>query len=146
MRLDNPLLVQWEYASEERLAKRNEIFRRFARGENAEEWAFRAVAEAEPRRVLEVGCGTGEFAGRVRRDLGAEVLAIDISPRMVELTKEQGIDARVADVQAIPFEDASFDCVNAGWVLYHALDVDKSIGECARVLRPGGRLVATTVG
>ena len=57
------------------------------------------VAEVAPRRVLEVGCGTGEFAKRVANELGAEVVAVEISARMVGLTAARGIDARVADVR-----------------------------------------------
>jgi ubiquinone/menaquinone biosynthesis C-methylase UbiE len=76
---------------------------------HADDVAFEAVAEVSPSRVLEVGCGTGEFAERVARELGAEVVAVDFSARMVELTAARGIDARVADVQALPFEDAEFD-------------------------------------
>lgn len=145
-RLDSPLLVQWEYASEERLRTRNEAYRRLVRGLHADDVAFEAVAEVSPSRVLEVGCGTGEFAERVAQELGAEVVAVDISGRMVELTAARGIDARVADVQALPFEDAEFDVAVANWVLYHAPDVDLAIRELARVLRPGGRLVAATLG
>ncbi|MEX0675356.1 MAG: class I SAM-dependent methyltransferase [Gaiellaceae bacterium] len=145
-RLDSPLLVQWEYASEERLRTRNEAYRRLVRGVNADDVAFEAVAEVSPRRVLEVGCGTGEFTERMARELGAEVVAVDISGRMVELTAARGIDARVGDVQALPFEDAEFDVAVANWVLYHAPDVDMAIRELARVLRPGGRLVAATLG
>jgi ubiquinone/menaquinone biosynthesis C-methylase UbiE len=145
-RLDSPLLVQWEYASEERLRTRNAAYRRLVRGVHADDVAFEAVAEVSPRRVLEVGCGTGEFAERVARELGAEVVAVDISGRMVELTAARGIDARVADVQALPFEDAEFDVAVANWVLYHAPDVDLAIRELARVLRVGGRLVAATLG
>lgn len=145
-RLDSPLLVQWEYASEERLRTRNEAYRRLVRGLHADDVAFEAVAEVSPSRVLEVGCGTGEFAERVAQELGAEVVAVDISGRMVELTAARGIDARVADVQALPFADAEFDVAVANWVLYHAPDVDLAIRELARVLRPGGRLVAATLG
>ncbi|MEX2644689.1 MAG: class I SAM-dependent methyltransferase [Gaiellaceae bacterium] len=145
-RLDSPLLVQWEYASEERLRTRNEAYRRLVRGVNADDVAFEAVAEVSPRRVLEVGCGTGEFTERMARELGADVVAVDISGRMVELTAARGIDARVGDVQALPFEDAEFDVAVANWVLYHAPDVDMAIRELARVLRPGGRLVAATLG
>lgn len=145
-RLDSPLLVQWEYASEERLSTRNEAYRRLVRGLNAEEVAFQAVAEVSPKRVLEVGCGTGEFAERVVKEVGAEVVAVDISARMVELTAARGIDARIADAQELPFADGEFDCVVANWVLYHAPDVDRAIREVARVLRPGGRLVAATLG
>jgi SAM-dependent methyltransferase len=144
MRFDNPLLVRWEYASEERLAKRNEIFRNVIDGENPEEVAFAAVAEVKPRRVLDVGCGPGELTERFAKELGADVQAVDISPRMVELTAARGIEAQVADVENLPFGDGEFDCVFAGWVLYHVPNLQRAITECARVLKPGGRLVASS--
>jgi cyclopropane fatty-acyl-phospholipid synthase-like methyltransferase len=46
---------------------------------------------------LDVGCGLGELGHRFVTDLGAQVCAIDISPRLVELAKSRGFDARVAD-------------------------------------------------
>lgn len=144
MRLDNPLLVRWEYASEERFAKRNAVFHELLDGINPEDVAFDAVAETRPARVLDVGCGLGEAAERLAKEVGADVRAIDVSARMVELTRARGIDAQVADVEEVPFEDASFDAVFAGWVLYHVPNVDQAIAECARVLKPGGRLVASS--
>jgi SAM-dependent methyltransferase len=144
MRFDNPLLVQWEYASEERLAKRNEIFRNVIEGDNPEDIAFAAVAEAKPGRLLDVGCGPGELTERFAKELRADVRAIDTSPRMVELTRARGLDAQLADAEQLPFADGEFDCVFAGWVLYHVPKLDQAIAECARVLKPGGRLVATS--
>ncbi|MDQ3066117.1 MAG: class I SAM-dependent methyltransferase [Actinomycetota bacterium] len=146
MKLDNPLVVQWEYASEERLAKRNETYRELLEGVNPEQAVFEAVREATPRRFLDVGCGMGELAERVQNELGVEVIAVDVSPRMVELTKARGVDARIADVQELPFEDQSFDVVAANWVLYHVPDLDRGVRELARVLQPGGHLVAATLG
>ena len=143
---DDPLFVSWEYASEERLVTRNETYRRFITGPGAEDIAFDAVREAAPARVVEVGCGTGEFAARIRDELGAAVVASDVSPRMVTLTKERGIEAVVGDVEQLPFDDRSFDCAVANWVLYHARDPRTAASELARVLRPGGRLVAATMG
>ena len=103
-------------------------------------------AGLEPgQRVLEVGCGMGNFSERTARETSAAVVATDISPRMVELARERGLDARVADVQALPFEDAEFDCAVANAMLYH-VEVDRALGELARVLEAGGRLVATTLG
>lgn len=96
--------------------------------------------------MLEVGCGTGELAERVLKELNVELIALDLSPRMVELTAARGVDARVGDVQALPFEDESFDCVVAGWILYHVPELEQAILECRRVLRPGGTLVAGTLG
>ena len=144
MRLDNPLLVRWEYASEERFAKRNAIFHSLLQGSDPDEVAFVAVAACRPRRVLDVGCGLGEFAERFSKELGADVKAVDTSSRMVELTRARGIDAQVADVEELPFADGEFDCVFAGWVLYHVPNLEKALTECARVLSPGGRLVATS--
>lgn len=144
-KLDNPMLVRWEFASEERLETRNAIYRSLIDGINAEDMLFDAVKEVTPERLLEVGCGAGALSGRVQRELGAHVTAIDTSERMVDLTRERGVDARVADIQRLPFEDGSFDCVAAGWVLYHVADRPSAISECARVLRSGGRFVAATL-
>ena len=144
-RLDNQMLVRWEFASEERLEKRNAIYRQLIDGVNAEELLFQGVEEVAPSRVLEVGCGAGALSMRVQRELGAQVIAIDTSERMVDLTRERGVDARVADVLDLPFESESFDCVAAGWLLYHVADRQRAIAECARVLRPGGRFVTATL-
>lgn len=143
--LDNPMLVRWEFASEERLATRNAIYRELTEGDNAEDFVFKAIAEFEPRDVLDVGCGAGELAERVAQELGASVCAIDTSERMVALTRERGIDAMLADVQELPFDDGRFDVVVAAWLFYHVQNRDRAISECARVLRKGGRLVAATV-
>ena len=144
-RLDNPILVQWEYASEERLRTRNAIFRDLLDGANPEQMILEAVAEVSPRRVLDVGCGTGEVGQRIADELGIEVVAVDTSPRMVDLARERGLDARLADVQELPFADGEFDCTIAAWLIYHVADRDRAIRELARVLRPGGRLVAATM-
>jgi SAM-dependent methyltransferase len=145
MRLDNPLLVRWEYASEERFAKRNEIVRSLLEGRNPEDVAYDVVAEIHPKSVLDVGCGPGEITERFVAELGADVKAIDVSARMVELTRARGIDAQVADIEDLPFPNLEFDCVFAGWVLYHVPGLEQAVAECARVLRPGGRLVASSV-
>jgi SAM-dependent methyltransferase len=141
--LDDPISVREEYATEEGLSGRRAAYR-FAEGPDARQVAFDAVAESAPQRILEVGCGEGELAERFLRELGCEVVASDQSERMVELTRARGVDARVADVRALPFRDGEFDCALAAWMLYHVREVDRASAELARVLRPGGRLVAVT--
>jgi SAM-dependent methyltransferase len=145
LRLDSPLLVRWEFASEERLGTRNAIYRRLIEGVNPEDVVIDAVAEVSPSAVLDAGCGAGDIGERVAQRTGAHVTAIDISERMAALAGERGLDAVAADVQALPFDDASFDCVFAAWLLYHVADRSKALAECARVLRPGGRFVAGTL-
>jgi SAM-dependent methyltransferase len=144
VRFDDPELVAREYASEERLLARRAVFTDLVEGPNAEELAFEAVREAAPERVLEVGCGPGYFSERLQRELGVTVVALDISPRMVELARELGVDARVGDVQGLPFDAGAFDAVVANWMLYHVPDLDRGLREIARVLVGGGRLVAAT--
>jgi SAM-dependent methyltransferase len=63
---------------------------------------------------------------------------------MVELTRHRGTDARITDVQDLPFADGAFDAVLAAWMLYHVPDIPRALSEIARVLRPAGRLVAVT--
>lgn len=142
-RLDDPELVQREYSSESGLAGRADAYR-FAEGPDPRQLALEAVIEVAPRSFLEVGCGWGWFSERIAAKTRAEVIALDLSERMVDLARERGLDARVGDVQELPFPDDFFDCVAANWMLYHVPDVDRALAELARVLRPGGRLVAVT--
>ena len=145
MTLNDPASVRREYASEERLATRRSLWDS-ADGPDPHAIALAALAEVSPRRVLEVGPGPGELAARMQHELGVEVVAVDSSPRMVELARGRGVDARLGDVQDLPFEDGSFDCAVAAWMLYHLPDLDRGLAELARVLVPGGRLIAVTNG
>jgi SAM-dependent methyltransferase len=143
VRLDDPEVVRREYASEAGLAVPKSVYA-FADGPNAHDLVLAAVAEVAPRRVLDVGCGEGEIAERIVGELGCEVVAVDQSERLVELARARGIDARVGDVEALSFADGSFGCATANWMLFHVADLDRALAELARVLRPGGRLVAAT--
>ncbi|HEX6490302.1 MAG TPA: class I SAM-dependent methyltransferase [Gaiellaceae bacterium] len=143
MSLNDPELVRREYSDETRLATRRALWES-SDGPDPWQVAFEAVAERKPNRILEVGPGPGEFSARLGRDFGVDVVAVDLSPRMVELARARGVDARLGDIQALPYADASFDCAVAAWVLYHVPDLERGLGELARVLGPSGRLVAVT--
>lgn len=145
MTQSDPSVVQAEYHDETRLAARKAAHAS-GEGPDAREVLFAAIAEARPRRFLEVGCGEGELAERVQRELGAEVVALDQSRRMVELTRARGVDARVGRAETLEFSDEEFDCVVAAWMLYHVADLDAALGEIARVVAHGGRFVAVTNG
>jgi SAM-dependent methyltransferase len=143
VRLTDPRAVAEQYATEANLEARRSLYAK-SEGPDPREVAFGAVAEVAPSSVLEVGGGPGELSERMLRELPCEVVMIDVSPRMVELARSRGVDARVGDVQALPFADETFDVAVAAWVLFHVPDLDRGVAELARVLRPGGRLVAVT--
>lgn len=143
-RWDDPAAVREQYATEANLRARQALWAN-VEGENAPAVLWRVLASLRPRRVLEVGGGQGELAERMQSELGASVTFVDQSERMVELARARGIvDAQVGDVQQLPFADGSFDTAVAAWMLYHVADVDRGLGELARVLEPGGRLVVVT--
>jgi SAM-dependent methyltransferase len=143
--LHDPAAVRAEYEDETRLAARKAAHVG-AEGPDAREVLFAAVIEGRPARILEVGCGEGELAERLGRETDARLVAIDQSARMVELAASRGVDARVGRAEALEFEDGSFDCVVAAWMLYHVAELDRALSELARVLRPGGRAVVVTNG
>ena len=144
MRLDDPELVAAEYADDARLRRRAAAYTGVGTVVDARAAIIAAVAAVRPSRVLEVGCGWGELARRIAGEVDTDVIATDLSPHMVELARAGGVAAEVADVQDLPFADGNFDVVVAAWMLYHVPDRDRALSELARVLRPGGRLVATT--
>jgi SAM-dependent methyltransferase len=84
-------------------------------------------------RVLDVG--GARQRGAFRRPAGARWVVADIER---EFRPDVG-----ADVQALPFRDAVFDAIKATELLEHVPDVARALGECRRVLRPGGHLVIT---
>lgn len=146
MPIDDPELVRREYADERALDVRMWANRELAEGVSAEDLVVEAVAEVAPVRVLEVGCGRGEIARRIESEVGAGVVALDLSERMVQLARKRGVEASLGDVQELPVPDGAFDCAVAAWMLYHVPDLDRALRELHRSLRPGGRLVAATFG
>lgn len=99
--------------------------------------------------VLDVGSGDGAAASFFAPYCRSLTL-IDASPAMVAAAKErfrgsEHVRASVADAHALPFADSSFDDVLVFHTLTYAEDPARTLDECARVLRPGGRLVVLTL-
>lgn len=90
-------------------------------------------------RLLEIGAGTGRDS-RFFADAGCEVTCIDISPEMIRLCREKGLDAAVMDVARMSFEDVSFDAIYSFNSLLHLpkSELPLVLQEVARVMRPNG--------
>lgn len=112
--------------------------------------AERLVELAEPgpgTRLLDLATGTGTVA-RLAAARGAAVVGVDASPQMLEigLRLAPELDLRVADACALPFPDGVCDVVTCGLAVTHFVDLETALAEVLRVLRPGGRFVASAWG
>jgi SAM-dependent methyltransferase len=92
-------------------------------------------------RVLDAGCGSGRTLDDLRRY--GEASGMELSPVGLEAARRRGHDVREGRLEAIPFEDATFDLVTCLDVIEHTDDDVLSLRELKRVTRPGGRLVVT---
>jgi len=96
---------------------------------------------AKQKDVLEVGCGTGLIM-RGLKDTAKRIVGIDISPGMLEEARKRGFEVVEGNAEKLPFEDESFDLVYSYKVLAHVPGIENAVREMARVLRPGGYMVA----
>jgi SAM-dependent methyltransferase len=152
---DPTYLITDQYRDASNLNARIEIHRRFSTNPYGwTRWLFDIIGAAAGPEVLELGCGPAglwaENLSRVPADW--RIILTDFSPGMVTEAQRTigGASGRFrfeeVDAQGIPFDDDSFHTVIANHMLYHVPDLDKALAEIHRVLRPGGRLYASTIG
>ncbi|AHI29076.1 malonyl-ACP O-methyltransferase BioC [Marinobacter similis] len=101
-----------------------------------------------PRRILDLGCGTGWFTRKIEQRWPCQVTGVDLSPGMIGQASEQSgpaIEWLVADAESLPFPSDSFDVVFSNLMVQWCDDPRTVFAECQRVLRPGGRLVLSTL-
>jgi sarcosine/dimethylglycine N-methyltransferase len=102
----------------------------------------------ESDRVLDAGAGIGGTARLIAGERGARVTAVDLTPEYCEVARWLNdavglgdlIEVRAADVNELPFDDASFDVVVSQHVQMNIADKRRLYAEARRVLAPGGRL------
>lgn len=111
-----------------------------------------ARADLQPgERVLDLGTGTGAVAEQAARAVGprGEVVGVDISAAMLALARRRAEESGLGHLryaegrgEALPAADGAFDVLLASLSLMYVIDRAAAAREMARVLRPGGRLVA----
>jgi demethylmenaquinone methyltransferase/2-methoxy-6-polyprenyl-1,4-benzoquinol methylase len=102
-------------------------------------------------RALDVAAGSADLSLPMARRVGptGHVVVSDINARMLEVGRDRMLDAGIvenvsfvlADAEALPFADRTFDCVTIGFGLRNVTDKDAALASFHRVLKPGGRLV-----
>ena len=95
--------------------------------------------------VLELGCGTGYFTRELARS-GADIVAIDVSPELLEIAKANcstpNVRYEIKNAYELSYPDGAFNSVVGSSVLHH-LEIDAALREVYRVLKPGGTIYFT---
>ena len=111
--------------------------------------AIRQLCPYEPKTILDIATGTGDFALLAAKMLKPEkLIGADISEGMMEIgrqkVKAKGLDAVISfekeDCTALSYSDGTFDAVTAAFGIRNFADLDKGLSEMCRVLKPGGHL------
>lgn len=150
---DPSYLREEQYRNASNLRARMQIYRYNTNPVGWYRWLFDRFEIPAGGRVLEIGCGPAALwlANLDRIPSDWQITLSDLSPGMVEEARAAlGADRRFTfacfDAGNIPFPDESFDAVIAIHMLFHVPDRERTLREVRRVLRPGGRFHASTIG
>ena len=105
------------------------------------------LSKYELERILDVGCGDGNFTMLMARACKAkEVYGVEISKEGVEMARKNGVNCYQLDVdeENLPFGDDFFDAVTALELIEHLYDPDHFLDEVHRVLKPNGLFILST--
>jgi len=154
MNMNDPKKVMDMYIKKDTLSTRINLHGKYSVNKYGwYNWVFDQYNLNENNKVLEFGCGTGGiWIGRDKQiPENVQIILTDISPLMIEKTKEK-LDInnifsfQVMDIQDIPFSDECFDIIIANHMLYHVPNMEKALSEIIRVLKSDGIFYATTNG
>jgi methionine biosynthesis protein MetW len=101
---------------------------------------------SQGKKVLDLGCGTGNIASQLRTAAKADVIGIDASFAMLKVAKDKSLEVICADIdnQQLPFRDGSFDTVILAYVIHQIKNLKFLLSECYRVLRDGVLVLLTS--
>lgn len=104
------------------------------------DWLFnRMVKLLQPNgKILDAGCGNGLLAEYLPNE---KVWGVDISPEMIKHAQKRLYDARVGNVESLPYEDDFFDTIFARAIIHHLENPEQGVRELTRVLKPGGKII-----
>ena len=111
--------------------------------------AVRMLRDIEPKRLLDLATGTGDFAIELLSLQPTEIVGMDISEGMLDVGRQKMKARKYDDVismvygdsEALPFEDGYFDALTVGFGVRNYEDLEKGLSEMLRVVRSGGKLI-----
>ncbi|MGA2708466.1 MAG: methyltransferase domain-containing protein [Steroidobacteraceae bacterium] len=122
-----------------------------ATGADLDDLAALAAAERPPQ-VLDLGCGAGHVSFALARGGAGRVVAYDLSAEMLGVVAAEAlarghanVETRTGSAESLPFAASSFDWIVSRYSAHHWLDLPRALAAAARVLVPGGRLIAIDV-
>jgi len=144
-------LKKEQYSSSSNLEARIAIHQKFrTNSESFYGWIWKRLDVKEPIKILEVGCGTGEFwlENYSKLPKNSQILMTDFSDGMIEKAKSkikfENVRFETAEIENLRYNDNSFDLVMAHHVIYHAANKDKALLELKRVVKLDGFVSITT--
>ncbi|UTW68270.1 bifunctional demethylmenaquinone methyltransferase/2-methoxy-6-polyprenyl-1,4-benzoquinol methylase UbiE [bacterium SCSIO 12643] len=110
--------------------------------------AIRIIGKRNPKAILDVATGTGDFALEAKSLNPERIVGIDISEEMLNVGRKKihnkGFDELIemikADSEALPFKDNTFDAITVGFGVRNFAHLEVGLGEMLRVLKPGGQV------
>jgi demethylmenaquinone methyltransferase/2-methoxy-6-polyprenyl-1,4-benzoquinol methylase len=111
--------------------------------------AVKELREIQPKRILDIATGTGDFALATLKVMPEEVVGMDISEGMLDVGKvkmrkkkvDHIVSMQLGDSENLPFEDNYFDAVTVGFGVRNFEDLEKGLSEMLRVIRPDGKAI-----
>ena len=102
-----------------------------------------------PKKILDIATGTGDFALSIAKHTNAQIIGVDISHEMIEIGKKKiknkqlsnRISLQIGDGEKLSFQDNSFDAITSGFGIRNFENIDKGLSECYRTLKKDGILI-----
>ena len=142
----DPDIVRREYETDELVRIRREIDEKYTVPSiDFVDWAVGCLGRNGAEQILDAGCGNGLYYKKLlETSPDLKYFGLDISPGMLKKHPLNGSSLALADARHLPYPDNSFNVVMANHMLYHVSDIDHTLTEFRRVLKPDGVLMTAT--